>query len=500
MAGAFTVGADSCIGTQSCFAVASAGGSSVTVGAGSCQGSDACTSLDNGVFEIGDNACNCQGCCSCLDAGDVVPNGECNELGPDHCCFDDNGVSTRNPTIPTYPPVPTPAPTPAPTPVPPPPGTPGSTLEEKWQIGDDPDFTYDSLDFTLTFPITDFIIPGQAKYTVFTSGCQEDGVQLVNGDGLIFFPLTDTTNLVSQNPIQLDQEATIPVSVDSRTITTNDLIYSEDTTLGAVTAQIVFCVRFGLHTPGPDDVEVNFLETVITLDVDLSDGFQIGSIDVEPRDKLVRTAAQAYEVEGYVCTDEEVPADPALIRNQGAQIRVCVRPDEEARGDGIYMRRIDSFTWTRSAPAEISQEAVANGLPSSNSLTDLYCEPGELVCNFVSILFASFYATPGEVTGAGIASMQFGGDNTYIDLAVDEYQYNADGNRLSGTEFFKRRNLRKLQDDGEDAAATAEFDLSFDVNQGTLTSFSDGSSGASSPAGAIAMSLCSLFAGAIALM
>jgi hypothetical protein len=32
----------------------------------------------------------------------------------------------------------------------------------------------------------------------------------------------------------------------------------------------------------------------------------------------------------------------------------------------------------------------------------------------VSILFASFYATPGAVIGNGIASMQCGGDDTYI--------------------------------------------------------------------------------------
>ena len=160
------------------------------------------------------------------------------------------------------------------------------------------------------------------------------------------------------------------------------------------------------------------------------------------------------------------------------------------------MRRIDSFSWQRSTPAEITQEAVVDGLPSSNSLTDLYCEPGELVCNFVSILFASFYATPGEVTGAGIASMQFGGDNTYIDLGVDGgRQFNADDSPV--TDFFKRRNLRKLQDDGE-AAAAAEFDLSFDVDQGTLT-FSDGSSAASSTVGAIALSMASIM-GAIALM
>jgi hypothetical protein len=373
-----------------------------------------------------------------------------------------------------------------------------STLEEKWAIGEEPTFTYDSLDFSLTFPITSFITTGQAKYTMYTSGCQEEGEEIGADSGLVGQPLIDTVNTVSvEENVSLDQSATIEISIDPTTVTDNDALYSEDTTIGAVTAQIIFCVRFGLFTPGMEE-EVNFLETVITLDVDLSDGFQIGSIDVEPKDKLVRTAAQAYEVEGYVCTDEEVPADPALIRNQGAQIRVCVRPDQEARDDGIYMRRIDSFTWARNDGANpITQAAVENGLPATNTLTDLYCVEGELVCNFVSILFASFYATPGEVTGAGVASMQFGGDNTYIDLddGLGGRQYNADDTLV--TEFFKRRNLRALQEEEGEVAAAAEFDLSFDVDQGSVV-FSDTNSGASTY-GTMAASMIAA-AGAFAMM
>jgi hypothetical protein len=138
---------------------------------------------------------------------------------------------------------------------------------------------------------------------------------------------------------------------------------------------------------------------------------------------------------------------------------------------------------------------VENGLASSNTLTDLFCEPGELVCNFVSILFASFYATPGAVAGAGVASMQFGGDNTYIDVN-DGKQYNADGTPVA--EFFKRRNLRKLQEAEEDVAATAEFDLSFEVDQGTAPVFDDSNSGAAS-VGTVALSLVAA-AGAFALL
>ena len=65
-------------------------------------------------------------------------------------------------------------------------------------------------------------------------------------------------------------------------------------------------------------------------------------------------------------------------------------------------------------------------------------------------------------------------------------------------EFCERRNLRKLQEAEEDVAATAEFDLSFEVDQGTAPAFDDSNSGAAS-VGTIAMSLVAT-AGALALM
>lgn len=88
--------------------------------------------------------------------------------------------------------------------------------------------------------------------------------------------------------------------------------------------------------------------------------------------------------------------------------------------------------------------------------------------------------------------MQFGGDNSYI--GQDGYQYSQNGAKF--TSFYKRRNLRQLQDDA-DVAATSEFDLSFDVDQGTST-FDDSNSGASS-VGTMAMSLVAI-AGAVVLM
>lgn len=95
--------------------------------------------------------------------------------------------------------------------------------------------------------------------------------------------------------------------------------------------------------------------------------------------------------------------------------------------------------------------------------------------------------------------MQFGGDKIYIDLEdeLGGYQYKVDGSRLGGVELFKRRNLQKLQDE-EESAATAEFNLSFDVDQGIGPVFDDSNSGASS-VGTMTMSLI-VAAGALAML
>jgi len=205
---------------------------------------------------------------------------------------------------------------------------------------------------------------------------------------------------------------------------------------GTIGAQIVFCVRFGLNTLGDSPVEVNFLESVVTLNVDLSSGFAIDDINVTPKDQLINTAAQAYTVEGYMCnpgTDTAV-ADAAAALNQGSLITVCIKPDADGINDGIKMRTVDSFEWTRDAT---TQAAIESGAAAGNLLTsfdETACSGGDY-CQFSSILFAAFYATEGQVAGNGVASMQFG------------------TRRLSE----KTGGLRALQE--QEAAATSEFDL-----------------------------------------
>lgn len=318
-----------------------------------------------------------------------------------------------------------------------------ASLAQKWNITG-PEFGSNELEFQLNYTVSDFILPEMIQHQLYDSNCAEGGITLPSST---LTTQIDTDTTVPPGEGDLSRSVKITVTIDPETIS-NTNIYSEEVVDNQLKATIVFCHRLMLFTTSVTPIEVNFRETVVTFYVDLTDGFEIGNIDVQDKDKLVRTANQAYEVEGYQCDfSNQKLSDVELSqsRQQGTLIRVCVRPEEEARTDGIFMRSIDQFVWERDyggSVGVVTQVAVEDGEAAANQLTQLWCTPGDEVCAFESVLLALFFRLPGSVEGAGIASMQFGNFN-------------------GGA----RRSLRRgLQQGGDDAAAgLAEFDLSMEL-------------------------------------
>ena len=357
-----------------------------------------------------------------------------------------------------------------------------ATLAEKWNLTE-PTFSYDSNTFELTFDVTDFITSTQAKYSLWTSpDCQSDGGRRLDGEDGSFTPFT--THTIEENAALIaggrlesgvfsGRQAVVKAAFDPAVVSSAESVaagvYSEEVVNNQMIATIQMCIRFGVWTENMDGVttpvEVNFLETLLTLFVDLTDGFEIGAIEVEPKDRLIRTANQAYEVNGYECTADSTDRFTAVEpRNQGDIIYVCVTPEQEAQDDGIFMRSIDDFAWTRDTT--IRQVAIVGNAAAGNALTDYSpaaCQ-GQLVCRFSSILFAAFYASAGLVGGEGVASMQF------------------------GQEVAARRQLRagdrELQE--EEGAGAAEFELTFDVNQAEARTRNSGAGSISMGVAAIA--------------
>jgi len=296
----------------------------------------------------------------------------------------------------------------------------GQTLAEKWQIGE-PAYTYTPEDnkIDLNYAVSTFIIETNPSVEIFDANCGTGGNSKTAGF---------TTALTGLEGITSPDDSAESFSVDGRLseldVTLDMQTLAADSDLFANTgenkASIVFCIRYSLDATG--DLEVNFLESLITMNIDLSAGFTVDSFDVAPKDKIESEAVQTYSVDAKLCVgsgdnDAAVKADPPVgtVYNQGSLITVCVYPDADAAADGIVMNNIDSYSWKRQdpdvdgvTPPEIFQNAIGGGNADGNGLTSFSDCNGLNVCVFDSILFANFYTTEGAVNGVGIATLQFG--------------------------------------------------------------------------------------------
>ena len=118
---------------------------------------------------------------------------------------------------------------------------------------------------------------------------------------------------------------------------------------------------------------------------------------------------QKYFVVGYLCDDNLEQMIYRVPLSQGMKVRVCVEPTEEALQDGVYMRRIDSFTYQREmqeAGQYVTQAAVRDGESADPATTELFCERGSELCYFDTLLKADFYFSTGPVFGYGEAWLQ----------------------------------------------------------------------------------------------
>jgi hypothetical protein len=302
----------------------------------------------------------------------------------------------------------------------------------------------------LGYQVSDFIHHQMVDYSIWNVECMKGGVSVP--DTVLSANITqDGTPLGDGN---LFRDFDMQVGVNPQNISQAE-IYTEQTIEGEMTASVVFCVRFSLYTYSDTPLEVNFRETIVNLTIDFTDGFSIGEIDVNAKGRDIKTANQAYEVDAFQCnaingalSSQQLSAS----RIQGSIVRVCVQPDIVAIVQGISMRNIDGFVFSRvyaNGIPDAVQVAVLNGQGASNGLTFLDCTAGDQTCSFETILAASFYRNAGEVQGSGIASMRFG----------------SSARRLRSGD----RNLQQADSDVE-----AQFNMNFDLNTAPKTYYPGG--------------------------
>jgi hypothetical protein len=328
-----------------------------------------------------------------------------------------------------------------------------ANLQEKWFLTDD-GVDFGGLEFTLNYITSDFVVDGMMKAVVYTTDCKDGGVIIPSSDMSVNLVPDATPAGSGDNP----REIYVDLALDADNID-NSLAYDEVTDESGTTATISFCMRFSLFTNSDAPIEVNYLETLVTLSVDLTSNFAIEGIEVAAKETVVVTAEAIYQVEAFQCNnlnEKLTDVELAISRNQGSVVRVCVQPDLEGRGSGVVMKSIDSFTFNRDYGGPIgtvTQAAVENGIAASNFLTDLYCTEGSPVCAFETVLFSSMYMQQGSVAGTGEASMKFSssrrlGTNERILTREQQQQQQREIQQVNNDDLF---------------GAVSKFDLDFEL-------------------------------------
>jgi hypothetical protein len=245
----------------------------------------------------------------------------------------------------------------------------------------------------MDYLVSDFVLDTMTDFSVWDVGCEEGGYTLSNDIINVVKSLqpdfVQNTAGTGNRMIELDLELV------SEEIVKEPRIFTDLFIDGEAKAVVEFCVRFKLTTPG-GGVEVNFLESLVTLYVDLTDGFTIGDLIVSPKIIAEETANQGYEVDAFFCNpdgsrfSEEEAAKPWL---PATELRICVVPTQESLDEGVLMRAIETFYFFRidERGNTIVQDAIINNQAAPTGLTEgLNCDAG-IYCVFSSLIKADFY-------------------------------------------------------------------------------------------------------------
>lgn len=339
-----------------------------------------------------------------------------------------------------------------------------ASMQDKWVINPDPSggegleptLVYDDYGFDFTYVVSNFIGTEQSNMMIYSKECRtgdaDGNLGTIVTSGIESVAITqDVVNGGVTDPdlITASESISWKAVLDPLTFADNPIIYSSE---AVGSAKIQFCLVFALETTG--GTEVNFQETKVTLDIDLTDietEFSI-SIDLTAKGKTTSANDVTYSSEAYICdpTTGLLVAGPSF--EQGQVVDICIRPDATSRdngGSGLVMNTINALSFTRGST---TQAAIVGGTLSDLGLSthdsDNCLE--KTFCSVSTILLASFYDTEGSVTGNGEASLKFLSRR-------DRDRYLTRGDRKEQV----NRRRRSLQDDG--GPTITSFDLDIDV-------------------------------------
>jgi hypothetical protein len=183
--------------------------------------------------------------------------------------------------------------------------------------------------------------------------------------------------------------------------------------------------------------------------------------DVAPA--VHKTASEmGYRIEVAECDIDlnfiAVSSPDRQVKSQGSIVRICFRPNEKARDDGIGMRAVESFLWEMDHKDGTSLQVAVKDGKDDGMLSYLECQEGSKVCVLDTLLGANFYVNTGSVQGTGVAHLTFGSEPIEIEKWLFQADFKIRFTSEGGEEMSEEDQavmMQRLKEQEQEAAAAA---------------------------------------------
>ena len=222
-----------------------------------------------------------------------------------------------------------------------------------------------------------------------------------------------------EEDITANQEYQVDIDVLQESVTGTP----EYTDIDVTAAMINFCVRVDyIYNDGTTDESINFHETNVTINIDLTANFTLTAISVDriDADQVDEDVALDCEVQAYFCDQDNVNVGQPLFV-QGEIMTVCV---EIADSDRALYHLNDvmemDLAQTKRDGITVDQSDIVTD-QRATGLSDKFCKNG--ICNIRHQLASKFFdeRDPNNLDIAGIAICAFGPLSTFTRRVNRDY-------------------------------------------------------------------------------
>lgn len=212
---------------------------------------------------------------------------------------------------------------------------------------------------------------------------------------------TGDDSLVYTPDFSVDGELSVEVDIDEESIT-KSVFYDEAP--DELSATIDFCLRVDY---GLTDTNINFHETIVTVNVDLTAGFSLTDVLVKRNGADEENGQISCDVEIYYCYRNHTETFPTPIYTQGGAMEVCIKPIE----DQTYCCVTDIQTMDISQDQDGDGDWDARTKPITNFITDplSFKDCAEGICYVKTQLPSKFFSVPNPrnltLTGMAVSEL-----------------------------------------------------------------------------------------------